>query len=483
MRMKDSDDYITARAANPWTGLISPSIGAPTPRLEHTPDSPGEALHVTEHGSPTSPTPLTKERPPLKRANEGRKISSSTNKLWRTGDHGWLAVDGKATASPRVTATQVEGGLIQSRSQPLLNEDALVVHMPSAQEPQPYAYPGYSAKQIEAAEFYKRKARRVSNEGYDRRPVSGGQQLWSGQGSDASGRGSPALECGHITVANRRIGKAEFDPIEAAADFHGGAELRAGMFAPFISPKTPAIRRGDASINEMHTAQAPRCDERSALYTIPRKPLHDSESPTFSHEGTLKALPRVALVHPALAALPLGHPQRLKPGNESARYCSLGCVKDHDGVVCIERRGPSTPATFGTCSALFEQREPVAPRATPNPDYDQTAYQNDSQQPTRLDGMLASAIIRSIVACHQKIAPRLPRIQVVDVLQAKDKTMQQKIDALRQLLSTAGQAMILLAFTVVLWYVGSAAMRVLEVVLWPIIMPIRVLKWLGGARL
>jgi hypothetical protein len=40
MGMKDSDDYITARAANPRTGLISPSL-AGTPR---TPESPAEAL-------------------------------------------------------------------------------------------------------------------------------------------------------------------------------------------------------------------------------------------------------------------------------------------------------------------------------------------------------------------------------------------------------------------------------------------------------
>jgi hypothetical protein len=42
MGMKDSDDYITARAANPRTGLISPSL-AGTPR---TPESPAEALKL-----------------------------------------------------------------------------------------------------------------------------------------------------------------------------------------------------------------------------------------------------------------------------------------------------------------------------------------------------------------------------------------------------------------------------------------------------
>jgi len=72
MRMKDSDDYITARAANPRTGIISPSIGSSSPRTPRTPDTPGDALRI-------------QARPKLSRANDGRKISGGSLSKWRTG--------------------------------------------------------------------------------------------------------------------------------------------------------------------------------------------------------------------------------------------------------------------------------------------------------------------------------------------------------------------------------------------------------------
>ena len=72
MRMKDSDDYITARAANPRTGIISPSIGSSSPRTPRTPDTPGDALRI-------------QSRPKLSRANEGRKVSGGSLSKWRAG--------------------------------------------------------------------------------------------------------------------------------------------------------------------------------------------------------------------------------------------------------------------------------------------------------------------------------------------------------------------------------------------------------------
>jgi len=72
MRMKDSDDYLTARAANPWTGVVSPSVGSPSPRTPVTPETPGEVSKA--HA-----------RPPLSRANEGRKVSGGSLKTWRAG--------------------------------------------------------------------------------------------------------------------------------------------------------------------------------------------------------------------------------------------------------------------------------------------------------------------------------------------------------------------------------------------------------------
>jgi hypothetical protein len=78
MGMRDSDDYITARAANPRTGLISPSL-AGTPR---TPESPAEALKLRSQ----------RMRPALTRANEARKISAGGLQKLCSSEKGWSFV-------------------------------------------------------------------------------------------------------------------------------------------------------------------------------------------------------------------------------------------------------------------------------------------------------------------------------------------------------------------------------------------------------
>lgn len=151
MRMRDSDDYITARGANPRTGLISPSPEFSTPRRLWTPETPEEALRLLKWPEGESPSSGfgVKVRPPFQRANEGRKVSPDCGKQLRLDS-------GVTIASPRIMGIKADAGLISSKSQPsLISEDQFVVRMPSAREPQPYAYPGCSAKQIQAFEQHK----------------------------------------------------------------------------------------------------------------------------------------------------------------------------------------------------------------------------------------------------------------------------------------------------------------------------------------
>ena len=153
MGLKDSDDYITARAANPRTGLISPSPAA-TPR---TPESPAEALKLRSQ----------RTRPALTRANEARKISAGGLRKWCADEHGWSREDAKSgVASPRPSETNVGAAdIICGETEALedtLRGDRFVIHMPSAREPQPYAFPGRSAEEIQAYEHYKQKARKTS---------------------------------------------------------------------------------------------------------------------------------------------------------------------------------------------------------------------------------------------------------------------------------------------------------------------------------
>lgn len=484
MRMKDSDDYITARAANPRTGLISPSVGTLTPRLLETPGSPGEALSIKPKESPTSPTPEAKERPALKRANEGRKISAGSKKLWRPDGHGWLMEAPVTSASPRFTDTQVEVDMVGEGQQGSANEDLFVVHMPSAQEPQPYAYPGYSAKQIEAAEFYKRKARRVSNEGYDKRMLHGSRNCsfeskpchTSGIRKESSRRkcqkptnsefvhageaDSPVYHGGHIVVAKRRIGRQEFTNEDIEKDCKGGADLLARTFSPFESPKTPRLRAEDASATEMQTSKPQRHRGVSDSHRIQRKPVNRLlESPY--HTVNLKTLPQIALVHPALAALPKSHPHRQRVQQDGDRKCSFGCAKDPDSDVCVERRTPSTSTVSTPVKSLFDQRS----RSAAHVQAEGRSQENGHyQEVPPLMEHLAVAIISILDACRYVAAPIFARLTTIDALRA-DQTPQQKMEAMRRMLSTTGQAMVLMALAAMLWHVGSTVKHVVERVL------------------
>ena len=499
MRMKDSDDYITARAANPRTGLISPSVGILTPRLQDTPDSPGEALCIQTKELPTSPTPEAKERPALKRANEGRKISAGSKKSWRPGGNGWLMEAPVTSVSPRFTDAQVEGDIVATGGQDFGNEDVLVVHMPSAREPQPFAYPGYSAKQIEAAEFYKRKARRVSSEGYDKRILPGSRQCSAeSKASHAGGirkvslqrrsqksvttddlnhreTESPVCHGGHIIVAKRRIGRHEFNKSDVE-DFLGGADLLERTFAPFISPKTPKLRTQHGGATEMHTSKPLRHRGASDTHQIHRKPVNRwSESPY--HTVNLKSLPQIALVHPTLAALSRSHPHRLRIPQDGDRKCSFGCAKDPDNDVCIERRTPSSSTTMSPQHPMFDQR-PSAIALNVRTEDDQRDARGH-QETLPLMEHLAVAIISIIDAFRYFIAPVIPRLAAIDPLRA-DQTPQQKLEAMKRILSTSGQALVFLALAATLWRVGSAVVHVFEILFWPIVLPFKILGWLGG---
>lgn len=489
MRMKDSDDYITARAANPRTGLISPSIGSPSPQ-PFTPDTPGDALKLPKQTAP-SPTPEARSRPALSRANEGRKISGGT--LNRCAK-GWVSGAALAAASPRETPVTVGAGL---GSQPMLKDDQFVIHMPSAREPQPYTYPGRTPIEIEAFEHHKRKARRVSGDGYGQGQVSrnangkafGGvrkttptnARAWDGAAlatgfAVADAHVHSAAPFPAVTVAKRSGRNFQEDHHPASV---AGAELSASTFAPFCSPRTPASRPVAAD-TVLQTVRVPGASRDGHLGTgtvsnvtpILRKPLPtapndgldiyqtgDSHNPlTSSSLPDLSQLPRVRLVHPQLASVPQMHALRHTRG--APRQCSLGCRREEDTGQCLETRDPSTDGIIKPRSSLFETQAASS-----------TLRTDDVLE--LLFGLAASAL-----AFGRRI--RLPRICALEPLRAPDATPQQKVDALKALLTLAGQGVTLLMVVTVLWRLGAALMQVFEVLFWPLAVPFKILRWLAG---
>ncbi|KAK1069494.1 hypothetical protein LTR74_004819 [Friedmanniomyces endolithicus] len=441
MRMKDSDDYITARAANPWTGVVSPSVGSPSPRTPETPTGPS-AHPQRKSEPPLSPTPASPHaRPALSRANEGRKVSAGSIHRWRAraDTHGWVSE--AALASPRET-NATAGASVMGRVS-CLGDDRFVVQMPSAREPQPYVYPGCSAAEIKALELYKRKVRKGSRE------ECGGVRVGSGSAVTAA---AGVRKMADIRVAKRQGHGSRGGHHEPA--FAPGPELTAATFAPFASPHTPSTRPMNVEATVLKTVcrTAPHRDDSPypdfETGPIRRKPVG---SPPIS-SNLSQLLPRVRLVHPERASEP--HP----PPAPTSRICSLGCERETGTGECHDK--PSRPL-------------PHPARQLFNPTKPPTAA--DQQDPTAQ--ISAAALAYAVQKCQNL---HFPDLSLLWALRAPDASPQQKIDGLGALLSLGAQVLAVLMVLSALWRLGAAVAGVVEVVLWPLVVPRRIVWWVVG---
>ncbi|KAI6876515.1 hypothetical protein KC338_g112 [Hortaea werneckii] len=303
--MKESDDYLTARAANPRTGLISPSIYAPSPRTPITPESPGEALKLAASHD-HSARKESNDRPVLTRANESRKIGSGPLGKWCAPRERWIS--DITLAAARQTSELVGGSLTTSQSQPMLKDDQFVCHMPSAREPQPFNYPGRTPAEIEAFEHYRQKTRKVSAEGYDKRVVC---NTSGGLLQTASGSG-----CGHCpdtTTTHQHISASLQQPCQrihvtrrAMNTYENNHDLpstpdtavSAASFAPFASPRTPVSKDAGSDDTLLKTIKL----SRVARDVMPEQYTHDVAPEEAVDVGTICA--RLKTV----AQSPLGTP-------------------------------------------------------------------------------------------------------------------------------------------------------------------------------
>lgn len=438
MGMKDSDDYLTARAANPRTGLISPSL-AGTPR---TPESPAEALKIRSQRS----------RPALTRANEARKISAGGLQKWHAGQNGWSFEDTKSgIASPRPSDAGAGAAEIASHSNwPIhLKDDAFVVNMPSAREPQPYAFPGRSSQEIQAFEHYRRKARKTSGDGWDQRCVhSGGIRKSSGiEQERGRKRASVSSMPGQFPMRDGTIIRRRFPSLEvldgtavSGADVH----YAAASFAPYSSPKTPAMKH-----NRARRSKTPRI-----LDDYTNHGSRDIQtSPPITH---LSQLPKLHLIHPELASLPMPKLRRNVP--KPTRSCSLGCDREPDSDTC-----PQLITTSGHVRPLFDSAE------------DSPSF------PVEHAKALAAYVFQALRAAHDKFGAtvqiHIPKPAMVATLMSSDSSVGERIAASRALMTLVGQLMGVLMVLSVVWRLLDAIAGVVGLLLWPLVVPARLVWW------
>ncbi|KAI4849836.1 hypothetical protein E4T44_03101 [Aureobasidium sp. EXF-8845] len=154
MGVRGTDDYLTARAANLRTGLVSPSVVTNlTPR---TPISPAEALSLfgSDHIIPrvSSPKVQSTEDP---HSASPRQRPAGPRGRWRQDSTGWnMEPDTEAGYHKTTTANSSA-----TRADFHASEDSFVLPMPSAKDPQPYR----QADQDKAVQYYKDKAQRLAH--------------------------------------------------------------------------------------------------------------------------------------------------------------------------------------------------------------------------------------------------------------------------------------------------------------------------------
>lgn len=484
MHMKDSDDYLTARAANPRTGLVSPSLPSSTPQ---TPESPAEALklRVQLERSPTLPGAgeellSAHARPALTRANSARKISAR----WRAGAQGWALEDSVAAASPRACDAnasagvadlvgafpQDENALAQPPKKPLgpAAEDRFVLPMPSAREPQPCAYPGRSAEEIRAFEHYRSKARKTSGEGWDQRCARGGGGgmrktssvdtggcggkrvvLEAGQDRGRKKAAVPVAVQGHFPKKREgtviRRGAPSLEVLDGTAVSGAEQMLRgAALFAPYSSPKTPTRRSSGSGGG--------------------RRPHAKAHGP-ITH---LSQLPKLHLVHPELASLPMpklrraaDHALAIAAAAAGSRSCSLGCDRSTDPGAC--QRLASLQHQNPNSHPLFQPQDPPP------------------HSPLHHLTALLTFLLATLRAAHARLSAhvhiRIPTPTMVATLASPDASVEEKLAASRVLMSLVGQVVaVLMAYTLV-WRVCDAVLGVLGLVFWPLRGPIRLAWW------
>ncbi|KAF7195161.1 hypothetical protein HII31_03367 [Pseudocercospora fuligena] len=512
-RMKDSDDYITARGANPRTGLISPSVGTRTPC---TPDSPGEALkrHSVEQNSPT---PAQKERPALCRANEGRKISCGSVRN-RNGRETTLQQEHVPGAFPgNQSSDLVEQCQPEVAPSPELRDDQFVVNMPSAREPQPFSYPGYTAEQIDALEHYRRKARRVSSDGYDRRlfrgqssckaytdchectcedqhftdttPLHSRQFIPYNNDDYYQDRTYEDVEPPILVVRKRANAKptrmTHHNADEAIRVPDSDHKSKKPLMPPRI-PKPSPVRDHQYSASTSEGSLPPK---HSATVVVDREILQNLKSSTDSaprsipvantHTGSLTGdqyysddknnvalpsrqppesssktsllsrLPKVRLVKPEHAAIP-----------QSSRQCSFGCRRDGNSGECAERRRKVSDATVvRQSSVLFH-----------------------GQLTKDCDMDIAEMLLEYATSALRYLGSlQVPRIDTLELLKDPHVSTREKAEALKTVVSLAGHALAVCTLLAMLWQLGAAVMHLLEVVFWPLAVPLRVMRWIAGA--
>lgn len=379
-----------------------------------------------------------------------------------------------------------------SASQCSVPKDDQLVHMPSAHEPQPFAYPGYSDAQIKAYEHYQHKARSTSNEGYDCRlnrsslaippgafesydVLDDDQDLWT-VNRTASQHFQPYRHR-DITVRKRNhLGQPkEWHEVVQVPQMQV-VDTTVGLQMQHAAPSSPPLTSSDiravfaSATGEQRSRKAfawaleapPHAIDDVSRERHGKEALHSK--PTYSglvrrqsggaSANDLRVLPRIRQGREPLA-------ERLD--RHDGRQCSFGCQKATSDGQCLERRNASSGTVIRRKSYVADEIE--------------TGPQPHSQSTTIAE--IALGIFYSLLAYIQAIP--VPKSAQIETLMSPVASTKAKAEALKAVLSIAAHGVAVCTILAVIWRLGAATMQLLDVLLWPLLVPLKILMWIGNS--
>nr|POE87829.1 hypothetical protein CFP56_11058 [Quercus suber] len=470
--MKDSDDYITRKAANPRTGLISPSVKTSSPVSFHT----------------TNARDLQSTCVPMAAAAPRCAFSGDQNASKFRSKH---VMD-------------------ENEGEKAFRDDKFVLRMPSAQEPQPFDHPGCSSEQIQVREHSRQKSNGITQRGHNGSHMRNTLHC----ATYAPARGNSQLRFSSVPNFEKPFPYTKF---KAHGWDAGNGEWLGNVDAKHARPRRnieiarswPASsqsritqeRTAEAGVRSGHGLHELQ-NHSKALSHIYRKPLGVAPRPRFAggnqdaDPGAIEIdmsarafqkgcnrgdqfdslstadsnirrdpailaeiLPNIQLPHPKTAIVVRCESERRWV---KKRDGFLGCGRQNCNMALVNRKRQSEtsliPAEHECSSRHFEM-----PKCN-----DKTILQ------VTLEMIVGSALLAWDTM-------RQTPFQRLETLTSPDLDLQQKCDILKALLLLLGHMFPALALLVLLSRLGQAAAQALDILLWPLLFPCAILKWLADA--
>ena len=475
MAVKDTDDYLTARAANPRTGLISPSIV--TTQTPCSPMTLGEAIRVYSHSPPQRLPVNTNLGLPHQRS--GQKECLFAAPRWKQHDTGWFmdtVIEVSSSSSITANSSVTRGA----------SKDCFVIPMPSPNTSQQYSALEHTTAQLAALEHYKEKVQqglngRMPSRGAGPRkfaeaskrlrqvsPFEHGMAV-DMHGKDLRSAAVPAvISTTTATRPSRSWSAGSADSAMAAMkDMPGGYDRRESGISIIArkligSPPNQACRR-DSNATVITTTSTLK-DEALAENGEPVATLsRESLASNTNRFLDLRQLPRVRIVHP-----------------------------DHDSPSCGN----------GIVTARLEAPEPrrvVSPPSNKHPSCSRSPHISSDLGTDLLFGPSVSRLQSQPLGAFAHTLesnPLWPWLSwPLSLMPSKDEVLAavntladetadpgDRLRAGRALVVSWGKAMVLLGTVIAMFRIGVVLWQIVEIIFWPLGVIIAMVRWIVGSE-